>query len=69
MVSKNQIREVMQALGQRRSEKKAASSRENGHKGGRPRKAIEEYPCTCGREDHPTTCPRGLAIRRRAKKT
>ena len=66
------------ALGSIRSEKKAATSRQNilaakaaGKQGGREPKPISAFACTCGRGDslegHPTTCPRGLVIWRRKK--
>jgi hypothetical protein len=62
-------------LGSIKSEKKAQSSRDNilaakaaGKMGGKPPKPLNEITCTCGRgetlEGHPTTCPRGRAIRR-----
>lgn len=53
-----------------RSERKAAAVRENGKKGGKRIQALETIACTCGRTglDHPTTCPRGRAIRYRTKK-
>lgn len=63
------------AMGSARTEAKAAASRENGKKAppgpGRPLRPINEIPCTCGKPDvidgHPTTCPRGQAIKRRQK--
>jgi hypothetical protein len=66
------------ALGSIKTEKKASTSRANilaakaaGKIGGRPQKSLSDIPCTCGRGDdmagHPTTCLRGLAIRRRQK--
>ena len=63
-------REVFAALGRVRSEKKAASSRENGKKGGKKVKPLIEIPCTCGGEglEHKSTCRRGVAIRYRTKK-
>lgn len=61
--------EAARILGSIRTPKKAASSKENGVKGGRPKKAIDELPCTCGRQgtDHTAVCPRGRALRRRQK--
>ena len=65
------VSEAAAAMGRVSSPKKAAAARENGKKGGGPRKPLSEFRCTCGRgealEGHPTTCPRGLAIRRRRK--
>lgn len=58
-------------LGRARTEKKAKSSRENGRFGGKPRKDIAEYPCTCGAPDddsHKTTCPRGNVIYQRKQR-
>lgn len=47
---KQLVSEAMRLLGKRKSEKKAQSARENGKKGGRPRKAKPEE------EEHtPTT--------------
>lgn len=71
--SEDARREAARLLGMARSERKAAASRANGAKsrGRRPLKPLPEFPCTCGRgesiEGHPTTCPRGRAIRRRQK--
>jgi len=66
-----EIARVLSHLGKRRSPKKAATSATNGRLGGRPQKPLAEIACTCGRGDaldgHPTTCPRGRAIRRRQK--
>lgn len=61
--------EAAKALGSIKTEKKATSSRENGKKGGRPFKNLEEIPCTCGGEglDHKSTCPRGRTIRQRRR--
>ena len=59
-----------------RSPKKAAAARENGKAGGRPVGSVKpllEIPCNCKGGDsltveaHPTSCPRGRAIRRRIK--
>jgi hypothetical protein len=67
----SEVREYLSHIGSIRTEKKARASAENGKQGGRPQKDLSEIPCTCGRGDalegHPTTCPRGLAIRRRRK--
>jgi hypothetical protein len=62
--------EAARALGSIRTAKKAASSRENGKKGGARLKPLETIPCTCGGEglNHKTTCPRGIRIRVRQKK-
>lgn len=62
--------EAARALGSIRTEKKAASSRENGKKGGRPFLPLEAIPCNCGGEglNHKSTCQRGKAIRYRQRK-
>ncbi len=63
--------EAAAALGRIKTEKKAASSRENGKlSGGPPMKPLESIPCTCGGEglEHKSTCPRGIRIRVRRKK-
>ena len=71
-------REAARLMGSARTPAKAAAAKRNangpGRKanpGGRPLKALADIPCTCGRGDalegHPTTCLRGLAIRRRRK--
>lgn len=62
--------EAAQALGSIKTEKKAASSRANGKKGGAPMKQLMDIPCNCGGEDlnHKSTCRRGVAIRLRRKK-
>ena len=67
-----EIRRALGVIGRIRTPKKAAASRTNGRLyGGRPQKPLAEIPCTCGRgeamDGHPTTCPRGRAIRRRQK--
>jgi hypothetical protein len=66
-----EIRRTLSYVGSIKTPKKSAASAENGRLGGRPQKPLSEIPCTCGRGDsmegHPTTCPRGLAIRRRRK--
>jgi len=63
-------REFAQSLGSIRTEKKAASSRENGKQGGRPLKRLLDIVCNCDGEDlkHLSTCPRGRTIRQRKKK-
>jgi hypothetical protein len=64
--------EAARALGSIKTEKKAASSRENGKKGGRRIKALEDIPCICatdaGMIEHKSTCLRGRAIKYREKK-
>ncbi len=68
-VMQRALSEIMRQRGSVRSEKKAASSAENGKLGVRPARPLSEIPCTCSAGDsltgHPSTCPRGLAIRRR----
>ncbi len=56
--------------GRAKSDAKAAAARENGLKGGKPLKPLNEAVCTCGKDglDHPATCPRGRAIRYRRQK-
>jgi len=70
--SREEISRTLSYLGSIKTEKKAEASRRNGRlHGGRPPRPLAEFPCTCGRGDalegHPTTCPRGLTIRRRQK--
>lgn len=71
-VSSEEIRRTLSYIGSIKTPKKAASSAANGRLGGRPNKALADFPCTCGNGDalegHPTTCPRGRAIRRRQGK-
>ena len=73
---KAKLSEIAGFLGSIKTPKKAASSRENGKAGGRPAGSVKpllEIPCNCNGGDtlapeaHPTTCPRGRAIRRRIK--
>jgi hypothetical protein len=62
--------EAAAAMGRVRSPKKAEAARENGKKGGGPRKVLADIPCNCGAGDsleHKSTCPRGRTIRRRRK--
>ncbi len=61
--------EAARVLGSIKTEKKAASSRENGKKGGRPMKDLADIPCNCGGEGltHKSTCSRGRTIRQRKK--
>ena len=61
--------EAAAALGRIKSEKKAASSRENGKKGGSQLKPLASIPCSCGGEglEHKSTCPRGRRIRVRQR--
>lgn len=61
--------------GKAKTERKAESSRRNGMLGGSSPRPLVDISCTCGRGDsenigegHPTTCPRGRAIRRRKEK-
>ncbi len=75
-LSSAEISEAARRLGSITTPRKQAASRENGKKSqGRknPWKPLLDYPCTCGRGNvldtsHPTTCKRGLAIRRRIAK-
>jgi len=71
-------REAARLLGSARTPAKAEAAKRNangpGRKanpGGRPMQPLSALTCTCGRgealEGHPTTCPRGRAIRRRQK--
>jgi hypothetical protein len=63
------------ALGSRKSDRKAAASRENGKRAspgpGSPPKPLLEIRCTCttgeALEGHRWDCPRGQAIKRRIK--
>lgn len=61
------LREAARMMGSIRSEAKAAASRENGRRGGRPRgtgKALGAIKC-CGREPHLRSCLRWRAMQRR----
>lgn len=55
-----------------KSERKAAAVRENGKLGGKRRLPLSEIRCNCGSKSltsgHKSTCPRGLAIKRRLAK-
>ena len=67
---KQTLQEAGRILRRMNTDKQRKASAANGKRGGRPQKPLAEMPCTCGRSDaegHPTSCPRGLAIRRRAK--
>lgn len=68
MLSAEQRQEYARMLGSIKTEKKAASSRENGKKGGAVMKRLEDIPCTCGGVEHKSTCRRGQAIKYRTKK-
>jgi len=61
--------EAARALGSIRTEKKAASSRENGKKGGGQLKPLDTIPCDCGGDglQHKSTCPRGRRISQRRR--
>ncbi len=64
------IRRAMGLIGSRKTPAKAAASRANGLKGGRPNgtlKPLSEFECKCGKcpDDPKTYCPRGRAILRR----
>ena len=62
--------EAARVMGQARTERKLAAVSTNIEGVRKPFKPLSYYPCTCGKgtaPDHPTTCPRGLAIRRRQK--
>lgn len=65
-------REAARMMGSATSERKRRTSAANGRlskNGGRPPLPLDQIACTCGRGDaldgHPTSCPRGRAIRRR----
>lgn len=67
-------REAARLLGSARTERKRITSAQNIEKAqrtGRPILPLAAFACTCGHSDslegHPTTCPRGRAIRRRRK--
>lgn len=60
-------REAMRAIGSIKTPKKAVTSAANGRKNvGRP---LETFACNCGKcpDDPKGYCPRGRAIKRRAK--
>jgi hypothetical protein len=68
MTDEEIIRQAMSLIGQKKSEKKAASSRENF---ALARQAKALLPCTCGRVPHYYKCPvylRETMRRARAKK-
>ena len=64
------ISRAARALGSIRTAKKAASSRENGKKGGGQMKCLADIPCSCeeGVTAHKSTCRRWIAIQYRTKK-
>lgn len=67
---KKTLQEAGRILRRMNTDKQRQASASNGKKGGRPQKPLSEIPCNCGRgedEQHPTSCPRGLAVRRRMK--
>jgi hypothetical protein len=57
-------------LGSIKTEKKAASSAQNGKLGGRPLTPLEEIPCTCGTtgDDHKFLCKYRQAEYHRARR-
>jgi hypothetical protein len=67
-------REAARLMGSVKSDEKKRAALENLAKrpadklGGRKRRDIGEYPCTCAVETHHWTCPRGQAIKREAKR-
>jgi len=65
-----EVRRALGYIGSIKTPKKAASSRENGKKGGSQLKQLDTILCNCGAGDsleHKSTCPRGRTIRRRRK--
>ena len=65
-----EVRRALSYIGSIKTPKKAAASRRNGQlHGGRPRRPLEEIPCTCGGDGDgsgcKSTCARGRAWRRR----
>jgi len=63
------LQQIMRERGSVRSPKKAATSAENGRRGGRPARALSDIPCTCdagaGLTGHKSSCPIGRAIKHR----
>jgi flavorubredoxin len=65
---RQKVNEALSILRSIRTPKKAAASRENGKRGGRPVKPLSEIACNCGAErddQHRASCLRGQAYRRR----
>ena len=64
------VREAGRLGGSVKSEKKTLAVRENAKKAGRKPLPLEKLACTCkdATEGHKSACPRGRAIKRRAKK-
>jgi hypothetical protein len=63
------VRAAMRIIRGVNSPAQQAASRQNGKKGGRPSgalKPLDAIECTCGSDEHKSTCLRGRAIRRRA---
>lgn len=66
--SKKLLSEAARLMGSRTSERKKKASAENGQATRFKMKPLDTIPCDCTTDKHKSTCLRGRAIRRRARR-